>query len=247
MRTSTGARCPARPELLASAGTMLLHVPDVLDRAQVAAIRHELDAIDWIDGRATVGSQGAALKRNRQVGEHSPAGRELGARIEAAVRANPLFFSAALPAQMVPPLFNCYGIGEHYQPHVDGAVRGVPGQCRQLRTDVSCTLFLSDPEEYDGGELVLSDSFASHEVKLPAGDMILYTAGTLHGVRPVTRGERISSFFWVESLVADVRCRQILFDLDRTIQQVRQALGDDERSIALTGTYHNLLRMWAAT
>ena len=226
---------------------MLLHIPEVLSRAEVADIRKALDAADWVDGRETVGSQGAQLKRNRQIGEHSAVGRELGARIEAAVRANPLFFSAALPGQIVPPLFNRYGVGEQYLPHVDGAVRGVPGRSRLLRTDISCTLFLSDPEEYDGGALVLTDSFASHDVKLPAGDMILYTAGTHHGVQPVTRGQRVSSFLWVESLVQDVRCRQILAELDGIVQQVRAESGEGERSVALTGIYHHLLRMWAST
>ena len=166
---------------------MMLHVPEVLSAEQVHKIRATLDATDWIDGRETVGHQGAQVKRNRQLPEQSPIGRELGRVILAALSRNPLFFAAALPLRFVPPLFNRYEGGEHYGLHVDGSVRAVPGTGEQLRTDLSCTLFLCDPEDYEGGELEVVDTYGTHEVKLPAGDLMLYPSSSLHRVHPVTR------------------------------------------------------------
>jgi PKHD-type hydroxylase len=226
---------------------MLLHVPNVLTREQVAEMRRRLDATDWVDGRETVGPQGAQVKKNRQLPETSPVGRELGDVILAALAKHPLFFSAALPMRTVPPLFNRYEGGEHYGLHVDGAVRALPGSAMRLRTDVSCTLFLTEPDEYEGGELTVVDTYGAHEVKLPAGDLILYPSTSLHQVMPVTQGARVCSFFWVQSLVRESSRRAMLFDLDQTIQKLRAKLGDGEEVLGLTGTYHNLLREWSET
>lgn len=223
---------------------MMLHVPEVLTPQQVAELRIRLDASDWVDGRATVGSQGAQVKRNRQLPELSPLGRELGELVLKAVLAHPLFVSAALPLRTVPPLFNRYEGGEHYGLHVDGAVRHVPGTNLRLRTDLSCTLFLSEPDDYAGGELVVVDTYGTHEVKLPAGDLILYPASSLHRVEPVTRGVRVCSFFWTQSMVRDDGQRQLLFELDQTLQKLRLRLGECEEVLSLTGHYHNLLRQW---
>jgi PKHD-type hydroxylase len=226
---------------------MLLHIPNVLTHEQVQDLRARLAASDWIDGRATVGDQGAQVKRNRQLPEASSLSLELGQVVQAALANNPLYFAAALPARAMPPLFNRYAGGEHYGAHVDGAVRMVPGGGQLLRTDVSATLFLSAPDEYDGGELVVSDTYGEHEVKLDAGDMILYPSTSLHRVEPVTRGERVSSFFWVQSMVRDDARRAMLFELDRTIVSLRAQLGDCADTLALTAHYHNLLRQWAET
>ncbi|MDM0013789.1 Fe2+-dependent dioxygenase [Variovorax sp. J22P168] len=224
---------------------MMLHVPDVLSAEQVREMRATLEATQWIDGRETVGDQGARVKRNRQLPEHSPVGRELGRTVLAALSRSPLFFSAALPLRFVPPLFNRYEGGEHYGLHVDGSVRSVPGSGEQLRTDLSCTLFLCDPEEYEGGELEVVDTYGSHEVKLPAGDLILYPSTSLHRVHPVTQGARVCSFFWLQSMVRDDTRRGMLFELDQVIQRLRGRVGECEETISLTGQYHNLLRMWS--
>ncbi|KTT21866.1 Fe2+-dependent dioxygenase [Pseudacidovorax intermedius] len=224
---------------------MMVHVPQVLSPAQVAQMRAALDAADWIDGRDTVGPQGARVKHNRQLAEQSPVALEQGRIIREALAGHPLFFSAALPARLVPPLFNRYEGGETYGLHVDGAVRSLPGGGGQLRTDLSCTLFLCEPEDYDGGELEVVDTYGTHEVKLPAGDLILYPASSLHQVHPVTRGARVCAFFWLQSMVRDDARRALLFELDRNIQSLRQRLGESAESVALTATYHNLLRMWA--
>lgn len=224
---------------------MMLHVPEVLSPDQVRAMRATLDATEWVDGRETVGDQGAQVKRNRQLSEHSPVGRELARTVLAALARNPLFFSAALPARFVPPLFNRYEGGEHYGLHVDGAVRAVPGSEQPLRTDLSCTLFLCDPEDYDGGELEVVDTYGSHEVKLPAGDLILYPSSSLHRVHPVTRGARVCAFFWAQSMVRNDQQRAMLFELDQNIQKLRARLGESEETVALTGHYHNLLRLWS--
>ena len=226
---------------------MMLHVPKVLSSEQVAECRRLLDSAEWTDGKATVGEQGSLVKRNRQLPELSPVGRQLGELILGALARNPLFFSAALPLKSVPPLFNRYEGGEHYGTHIDGAVRAVPGSSFFIRTDLSSTLFLSEPGEYDGGELVVSDTYGEHSVKLPAGDLILYTSGNLHRVNPVTRGCRTSSFFWTQSLVRQDWQRAMLFELDQTVQKLRARLGDDAETTALTGHYHNLLRLWAET
>jgi PKHD-type hydroxylase len=224
---------------------MMIHVPKVLTIEQVADCRRLLESAEWIDGKATVGEQGALAKRNRQLPELSPVGRQLGELILTALARNPLFFSAALPLKSVPPLFNRYEGGEHYGDHIDGAVRAVPGSSHFIRTDLSSTLFLTDPAEYDGGELVVSDTFGEQAVKLPAGDLILYTSGSLHRVNPVTRGARVSSFFWTQSMVADERHREHLYRLDQTIQKLRGKIGETAETIALAGHYHNLLRMWS--
>ena len=224
---------------------MMIHVPKVLNAEQVAECRRLLDSAEWTCGKATVGEQGALVKKNRQLPELSAVGRQLGEVILTALSRNPLFFSAALPLRTVPPLFNRYEGGEHYGTHIDGAVRAVPGSSHFIRTDLSSTLFLTDPSEYDGGELVVFDTFGQHEVKLPAGDLVLYTSGSLHRVNPVTRGARVSSFFWTQSMVADERHRETLYRLDQTIQKIRGKHGETEETVALAGHYHNLLRMWS--
>jgi PKHD-type hydroxylase len=226
---------------------MMLHVPGVLNAEQVREMRAALAAADWVDGRETVGDQGARVKRNRQLPELSPVGRTLGQTILAALAKNPVFFSAALPLRFVPPLFNLYEGGENYGLHVDGSVRSVPGTHLQLRTDLSCTLFLCEPEDYDGGDLEVVDTYGSHEVKLPAGDLILYPSSSLHRVHPVTRGARVCAFFWLQSMIRDDRQRALLYEFDQSIQKLRTKIGDCEETLALTGQYHNLLRMWAET
>ncbi len=225
---------------------MLLHVPNVLTRTQVAAMRAALDAAQWTDGRATVGAQGAKVKHNQQLAAGAALAQELGAAVLAALENSPLFFAAALPLRIVPPLFNRYAGGEHYGDHVDGAVRRMAGGA-PLRTDLSCTLFLCDPDEYTGGELLITDTFGVHEVKLPAGDLILYPASSVHRVEAVTRGARVCSFFWIQSMVRDDARRTMLLELDRNIESLRARVGDCEELVALTGHYHNLLRMWAET
>jgi PKHD-type hydroxylase len=224
---------------------MMLHIPDVLTPEQVGQIRQRLDQARWEDGRATVGAQGAQVKHNRQLPETSPLGLELGRIILDALAANPLFFSAALPLRTIPPLFNCYEGGEHYGAHVDGSVRQIPGSGLHLRTDVSSTLFLTDPNDYDGGELVAIDTYGTHEVKLPAGDLILYPSTSTHHVEPVTRGSRVCSFFWTQSMVRDAWKRTMLFELDQNIVALRARSGDCAEIVGLTGHYHNLLRLWA--
>lgn len=226
---------------------MMLHIPAVLTRDQVATMRAQLDQSGWVDGRATVGPQGAEVKRNRQLPEASPLARELGQVVLAALAASPMFFAAALPLRIVPPLFNRYGVGEEYGAHVDGAVRQVAGSPLPLRTDVSATLFLSEPDEYDGGELLVMDAYGAHEVKLAAGDLVVYPSSSVHKVEPVTRGERVCSFFWVQSMVRDDARRSMLLDLDQNIQRLRARLGDCEELVGLTSHYHNLLRQWAET
>jgi PKHD-type hydroxylase len=223
----------------------MLHIPQVLTKQQVADIRQRLDASNWVDGRETVGAQGAQVKKNRQLSELSPLGRELGEIVLKALLDNPLFTSAALPLRTVPPLFNRYEGGEHYGLHVDGSIRNVPGTNLRLRTDLSSTLFLCEPEDYEGGELVVVDTYGTHEVKLPAGDLILYPSTSLHKVEPVTRGARVCSFFWTQSLIADDARRAMLFELDQNIQSLRTSTGDSAEVVSLTGIYHNLLRQWA--
>lgn len=223
---------------------MMLHIPAVLSRAQVCDMRARLGHSDWVDGRVSVGAQGALVKRNRQLPENSELSIELGQIVQTALAAHPLFFAAALPRVTCPPLFNCYAGGEHYGLHVDGAIRQLPGAQHSMRTDLSSTLFLSDPEEYEGGELVVLDTYGTHQVKLPAGDMILYPASSLHQVEPVTNGARICSFFWTQSLVRNDFQRSLLFELDQNIQQLRGKLGDCPELVSLTGHYHNLLRQW---
>lgn len=225
---------------------MLLHVPSVLDAASVRSIGERLDASpgDWVDGRATAGHQGAAVKRNEQIAEHSQTSIALGDVVLAALERNPLFISGALPNRVYPPLFNRYSAGMYFGSHVDGAVRIHPGSGHKIRTDLSATLFLSAPESYDCGALLIEDTFGVHSVKLPAGDLIVYPATSLHRVEPVTRGVRVGCFFWIQSLVRDDGQRTILFDLDRAIHQLVATGADEASRVQLTGCYHNLLRMW---
>ena len=224
---------------------MLLHVPEVLMSDQVRAMCAALQGAAWSDGRATVGEQGAQVKRNRQLPVDLPLTRELGEVVLAAVRRQPLFFAAALPLRFSPPLFSAYEDGETYGLHVDGAVRMEGDPAAPIRTDMSCTLFLREPNSYEGGELEIVDTYGVHEVKLPAGDLILYPSTSLHRVRPVTAGTRVCAVFWLQSMVRDDGCRTILFELDRTIQALRRQHGDSDETLALTGHYHNLLRRWA--
>ena len=224
---------------------MLLQIPDVLDAGQVARCREALDAAQWADGRATAGYQSAQAKRNEQLPEDSPVARELGELVLAALQRSPLFVSAALPLKVFPPLFNRYAGGQAFGSHVDNAIRPIRGTPHRVRTDLSATLFLGAPDEYDGGELVVEDTYGAHAVKLPAGHMVLYPASSLHLVRPVTRGVRVASFFWIQSMVRDDGQRTLLYDLDRAVQQVHRDLPDSEAAVGLTGVYHNLLRRWA--
>lgn len=224
---------------------MMLHIPGVLTREQVGEMRRRLDASEWIDGRATVGDQGAKVKQNRQLPETSPLGLELGQTILAALNNNPLYFSAVLPLRTIPPLFNSYAGGEHYGAHVDGSMRRVSGGGAWVRTDVSTTVFLCDPDEYDGGELIVTDAYGEHEVKLPAGDAIIYPSTSIHRVEPVTRGARVCSFFWTQSMVRDDMRRGMLLELDQNIQSLRARLGDCPELVGITGHYHNLLRQWS--
>ncbi|MYM32980.1 Fe2+-dependent dioxygenase [Duganella sp. FT94W] len=224
---------------------MMLHIPAVLTRDQVSAMRRRLDAADWIDGRATVGEQGAKVKQNRQLPETSPLALELGQTILAALNQHPLYFAAVLPLRTIPPLFNHYAGGEHYGAHVDGSLRRMPGNGPWVRTDVSSTVFLSDPDEYDGGELIVTDAYGEHEVKLPAGDAIIYPSTSIHRVEPVTRGARVCAFFWSQSMVRDDMRRGMLLELDQNIQSLRARLGDCPELVGITGHYHNLLRQWS--
>jgi PKHD-type hydroxylase len=225
---------------------MMIQIPAVLTVAQVAEVRRLVEAADWVDGNATSGSQAALAKRNRQLPEDSAAGKRAGEIVLDALGRNALFMAAALPAKVWPPLFNRYGGGEQFGVHVDNAVRLKRGGVERLRSDLSATLFLSEPESYDGGELTVEDTYGAHAVKLAAGDLILYPASSLHHVTPVTRGERLASFFWVQSMIRDDAQRRVLFDLDVAVQRLAAELGQAHASVvALTGTYHNLLRMWA--
>jgi PKHD-type hydroxylase len=224
---------------------MLLHIPEVLTAEQVARCRRVLEGAGWVDGRVTAGPQSARAKDNMQLPEGHPAARELGDLILAALERNPLFMAAALPSKVFPPLFNRYEGGQSFGNHVDNAVRQVTGTPHRVRTDLSVTLFLAAPEEYDGGELLVEDTYGVHGVKLPAGDSILYPASSLHRVNPVTRGARLASFFWVQSMVRDDGERALLFDLDAAIQRLVQDAPDHPSAAPLTSVYHNLLRRWA--
>jgi len=223
---------------------MLLEIPEILSPQQAAEMRAALLRAEWVDGRVTAGHQSAQAKRNRQLPEDSALARELGELILRALPASGLFMSAALPQRVFPPLFNCYEGGEHFHNHVDNAIRRLPTG-GQIRTDLSCTLFLSDPGDYDGGELLIDDTYGAHSVKLPAGSLVLYPSTSLHRVTPVTRGSRISAFFWLQSLVRDDGQRTLLFDLDMSINRLRGELGEHEALVAQTGVYHNLLRRWS--
>lgn len=226
---------------------MMLQIPNLLDPAQLAAMRAQLDAADapWIDGRATAGHTGAPVKFNRQLDEYSVLARTLGGTVLAALERNPLFISAALPQRVYPPLFNRYEPGMQFGAHVDGAVRMLPGCGEKLRTDLSATLFLVPPDSYDGGELQVEDTYGLQRIKLAAGDMVLYPACSLHRVTEVVRGTRVACFFWVQSMVRDDGRRALLFDMDRAIQRLLASDADQPACVSLTGVYHNLLRQWA--
>ncbi|CAL79952.1 putative 2OG-Fe(II) oxygenase superfamily protein (includes the C-terminal of prolyl 4-hydroxylase alpha subunit) [Bradyrhizobium sp. ORS 278] len=229
---------------------MLICVPGILSKDDVAEFRHIMAESDWEDGRSTAGAQSAMVKRNEQLPPDSEVARRLGHRIISAMTANPRFLAAAIPQQIFPPLFNRYAAdaGHQFGIHVDNAVRGDKLTGLRIRTDLSVTLFLSEPDEYDGGELVIEDLYGSHEVKLPAGDLVLYPASSLHMVTPVTRGVRVASFFWLQSMIRDPLARSMIFDLDTTIQGLSQRMGrDDPEMVRLTGLYHNLIRYWAET
>ncbi len=224
---------------------MLLSIPDVLTPDQVAAARARLDAADWQDGRLTAGHQAIHAKDNQQLPEDHPVAREIGQLVLGALQRNALFMSAALPLHVYPPMFNRYAGGQQFGSHVDNAIRQVPGTPHRLRTDLSATLFFRDPEEYDGGELCVEDTYGVHRVKLPAGDMVLYPSTSLHHVTPVTRGARVASFFWIQSLIRDDGHRTLLFDLDTAIQRITVDIPDHPAAVQLTGVYHNLLRHWS--
>ena len=224
---------------------MLIAIPDVLTSGQVAEARKLLDTTDWVDGRVTAGHQSSLTKDNLQVPEDHPAAIRLGEVILEALGQNALFISAALPAKVFPPLFNRYAGGHSFGTHVDNAIRQVAGTGSRIRTDLSATLFLTHPHEYEGGELMVEDTYGMHSVKLPAGHMILYPATSLHHVRPVTRGTRTSSFFWIQSMIRDDGQRTLLFDLDNGIQSLNRDLPGHAAAVQLTGVYHNLVRHWA--
>ena len=225
---------------------MLLTIPDLLSKAQVAQCRAALDQAEWVDGNVTSGPQSALAKNNRQIPEGSPVARQVGDLIQDALGASPLFIAAALPLKVFPPLFNRYDSGQAFGTHVDNAIRHLRGTNFRIRSDLSATLFLSEPEEYDGGELTVEDTYGVQRVKLAAGDLVLYPSTSLHHVTPVTRGARVSSFFWIQSMVRDDGQRTLLFQMDTAIQQLVAELGNaDDRVISLTGVYHNLLRRWA--
>jgi PKHD-type hydroxylase len=225
---------------------MMLAIPNVLTPEQVAEGRRLLESAEWVDGRITAGHQGAHVKNNQQLPPDSPVGCQLGNMILEALGKTPLFIAAALPLHVVPPLFNRYSGGQTFGTHVDGAIRMMPGS-RSIRTDISCTLFFVNPDEYDGGELVVEDTYGSTSVKLPAGHMILYPATSQHKVTPVTRGTRLAAFFWVQSMVRDAWERRLLFEMDVAIQRLGAEHPTHPSVVQLTSVYHNLLRKWAET
>ncbi len=223
---------------------MLLAIPDVLTTAQVAEARSQLESTAWVDGRVTAGHQGALVKNNEQLPPGSPIAAHVGDMILQALGSNPLFMSAALPLYILPPMFNRYSGGQTFGTHVDGSIRSLPNGQR-IRTDLSCTLFFTGPDEYDGGELVIEDTYGCKSVKLPAGHMILYPSSSLHHVTPVARGTRLCSFFWLQSLIREDSRRSLLFDMDIAIQRLGSENPLHPSVVSLTGVYHNLLREWA--
>jgi len=226
---------------------MLLHIPEVLTADEVREVRSMLDAAEWVDGRSTAGHQAAAVKDNRQLAPDSAQAQQLGAFVTDRLARHPTFASGTLPLRVLPPRFNRYEGGEAYGSHVDNAVFPVPGAVASVRSDVSTTLFLSDPDEYDGGELVIQDTFGDHTVKLPAGDAIIYPGSSLHRVTPVTRGVRLASFLWTQSLVRSDAQRRMLYELDQSIQQLGADHPGHGSIDGLVNLYHNLLREWAIT
>jgi len=224
---------------------MLLTIPDVLTPEQVQIIRPKLDTAEWVDGRVTAGHQSAMAKDNVQLPEDSLVARKVGEVVLTELGKNNLFISAALPLRVFPPLFNRYAGGQSFGTHVDNAIRQITGTGHRIRTDLSATLFFSNPDEYDGGELVIEDTYGIHSIKLPAGHLVLYPSTSLHHVRPVTRGARVSSFFWIQSMIRDDGQRTLLFDLDLATQRIAADAPSHPSAVQLTGIYHNLLRRWA--
>lgn len=228
---------------------MLLHLKHILSSEEVQAARALMsEEAPWVDGRSSAGGQAVTQKQNLQIAQDSEAAQQLRTTVLAAVQRDPLFFSATLPKKIFNPMFNRYGgNANHYGAHVDGAVLRSHATQQWVRSDISCTLFVSDPDDYEGGELVVNDTFGQRRVKLPAGDMVIYPGTSVHGVEPVTRGQRLASFFWIESMVRSDAQRRLLFDLDMNLLKLRESQGETVETIALTGCYHNLLRMWADT
>lgn len=227
---------------------MLVTIPDVLKAEEVAHIRSVLESTNWVDGRVTAGDQAVKVKNNLQVPIDASAAQELGQIVLRALAASPKFMTAALPLRVLPPMFNRYDVGMTFGAHVDGSIRAIPGSGQRMRTDVSSTLFLTPPEDYDGGELVVHDTYGAHTVKLPAGHMVVYPATSMHSVTPVTRGSRWASFFWTQSMVKDDWQRHMLYDLDMSIMSIRSRLPDDDPAVVgLTAHYHNLIRAWSET
>ncbi|MGB6326591.1 MAG: Fe2+-dependent dioxygenase [Methylocella sp.] len=225
---------------------MLICIPDVLSKNDVADFRRIMETAEWEDGRSTAGSQSALVKQNEQLPPNGEIARKLGERVLGAVAAVPLFISAAVPLRIFPPLFNRYGTGQYFGEHVDNSIRGDNLTGLRIRTDLSVTLFLSEPDEYDGGELIIEDHTGSNEIKLLAGHLVLYPAFSLHAVAPITRGARFAAFFWVQSMIRDVQARTLIFDLDNTIQELVERLGRNDAEVRrLTNIYHNLIRFWA--
>lgn len=225
---------------------MLIPIPNLLTQEDVLDFRSQMDAAEWVDGKVTAGYQSATVKENLQLPESSPVAIELGRRILRALETNPLFVSAALPSKIFPPLFNRYDVGQSFGNHVDNSVRRIPATGEYVRTDLSMTVFLASPEEYDGGELIVEDTYGAHAVKLPAGHAILYPSTSLHHVEPVTRGSRVCSFFWMQSMIRSDQQRSLLLNLDVAIQRLGQDHPEHASLLDLTGVYHNLLRTWAA-
>lgn len=224
---------------------MILEIPNVLPPDQLIAARKTIESAEWVDGRATAGHQGARVKDNMQLPVDHPAARQVGEVIARALMANPLFMSAALPLHILPPMFNRYTGGQNFGTHVDGSIRTIPGTGHRLRTDLSATFFFAGPEEYDGGELIIEDTYGSKSVKLASGSMILYPGTSLHRVTPVTRGTRLCSFFWIQSMIRDDAKRSLLFEMDVAIQRLGPDQATHPSVVSLTGVYHNLLRQWA--
>ncbi len=226
---------------------MLIHLPKLLTAEQVEQFRAALDKAEWVDGRATAGYLSQRVKDNQQVPETHPVARKLGEVILGILEKHAAFTAAALPQKIVPPLFNRYSGNQSYGRHIDGAIRPVAGTPHRVRTDLSATLFLTDPKDYDGGELVIEDTFGARGIKFPAGDMVLYPGTSVHHVEPVTRGVRLASFFWIQSMVREDGQRTILFELDKSIQHLGRDVAQHPAVVQLAGTYHNLLRLWADT
>ena len=226
--------------------SVIHHIPNVLSKEQVAEFRQMMETANWVGGKVTAGTLSASVKQNQQLSEQDPLTHHLSELVIQAIWKNPVFQAAALPCQIIPPLFNRYDEHESFGFHVDNSIRLIRGTAQQMRTDLSCTLFLSEPEEYDGGDLVIEDTYGYHEVKLPAGDVVLYPATSLHEVSSIIRGTRFASFFWVQSMIRDDAERHMLFNLDQSIQSLRMQLGDQhEEVVKLTNLYHNLMRKWA--